>query len=307
MPSITPHLWYDKEAAEAAAFYSSLFENSRTKSHVTLHNPPPFGDAYFVTIDLAGQEFQLISAGPLFQFNPSISFLVNCASREEVDRLWARLSDGGSVMMELGEYPFSPHYGWLADRYGLSWQLMHRAAGPIGRIYPPDRPAVQKLIPTVMFVGEVCGRAEEAMKFWTSLFEDGSIGEIARYEGGHGPDAAGTVMHGSFTLAGQQFAAMDSAYEHKFAFNEAISFIVNCATQEEIDHFWYKLSADPSAEQCGWLKDRFGVSWQVVPAGMEELLNDQDPERTARVTAAVLGMKKMDIAQLEAAYAGQPA
>ena len=111
-------------------------------------------------------------------------------------------------------------------------------------------------------------------------------------------------MHAGFTLAGQDFAAMDSAAEHKFAFNEAISFIVNCATQAEIDHYWDKLSADPAAEQCGWLKDRFGVSWQVVPAGLDAMLGNADPARAARVTQAVLGMKKLDLAALQAAYEG---
>lgn len=304
MASITPHLWFDKEAAEAATLYTGLFENSRTKSRVTIHNPPgangdpdfPGSDAEIVTIELAGQELMLLSAGPLFQFNPSVSFNVACATPAEVDRLWAALIEGGSALMELGEYPFSPRYGWLADRYGLSWQLMYRG----------DEPIRQKITPTLLFVGEVCGRAEEAMGFWTSLFPDGAIGPIARYTG-DGPDAAGTVMHATFTLAGQEFAAMDSAHEHKFAFNEAISFIVNCATQEEIDHYWYKLSVVPESEQCGWLKDKFGFSWQVVPAGMEAMLDDPDPERVARVTQAVLAMKKLDIAAIEAAYEGQQA
>jgi predicted 3-demethylubiquinone-9 3-methyltransferase (glyoxalase superfamily) len=295
MPSITPHLWFDKEAVEAAAFYTSLFENSRTTSSVTMHDTPS-GDADVVTIELAGQEFTLLSAGPLFKFNPSISFLVTCATPAEVDRLWAKLSEGGSALMELGEYPFSPRFGWIQDRYGLSWQLMNR----------PDGPSQQKITPMLLFVGDVCGRAEEAIRFWTSLFPDASIGHVDRHAGG-GPDKAGTVMYGGFTLAGQDFAAMDSAHEHNFAFNEAISFMVNCANQEEIDHFWYKLSAVPEAEQCGWLKDKFGVSWQVVPAGMDAMLSDPDADRVARVTQAVLAMKKFDIAALEAVYEGQPA
>jgi len=293
MPSITPHLWFDKEAVEAAALYTALFENSRVKRTVTMHDTPG-GDADIVTIELAGQEFMLLSAGPLFQFNPSASFLVACSTADEVDRLWAALSEGGSALMELGEYPFSGRYGWLKDRYGVSWQLMHQPDGPIG----------QKITPTLMFVGDMAGRAEEAMGFWTSLFPDAAIGEIARYAG-DGPDTAGTVMYAGFTLAGQGFAAMDSAHEHDFAFNEAVSFIVNCATQEEIDHYWNALSADPEAEQCGWLKDRFGVSWQVVPEGMDAMLSDPDAERVARVTQAVLGMKKFDIAALQAVYEGR--
>lgn len=111
-------------------------------------------------------------------------------------------------------------------------------------------------------------------------------------------------MFAPFTLEGQAFAAMDSARAHGFGFNEAISLMVQCATQEEIDSYWEKLSADPRAEQCGWLKDRFGVSWQVVPTRMNEIFREADPEARARVTKSFLKMKKFDIAELERAYAG---
>ncbi len=119
------------------------------------------------------------------------------------------------------------------------------------------------------------------------------------------PEKEGTVMFTDFKLEGQWFTAMDSAREHNFAFNEAISFIVNCNDQVEIDYYWEKLSAVPQAEQCGWLKDKFGVSWQIVPVDMDEMMQDQDPERSARVTQAVMKMKKFDIAELRKAYDGQ--
>jgi predicted 3-demethylubiquinone-9 3-methyltransferase (glyoxalase superfamily) len=293
MQKITPHLWFDTQAKEAAAFYTSVFDDSRVKSSNTLHNTPS-GSVDFLTIELCGQEFALISAGPLFTFNPSISFIVACTTSEEVDSLWAKLSEGGSALMELGEYPFSKRYGWLQDRYGLSWQLL----------FAGDEEVTQKITPSLMFVGAQSGKAEEAIRFYVSLFPDSRVGELARYGKGMEPDAEEAVKYGRFTLAGQQFAAMDSAHAHKFAFNEAISLIVHCDSQEEIDHYWERLSADPKAEQCGWLKDRFGVSWQITPAVMDEMLASHDREKIDRVTKAFLRMKKFDIATLKAAFEG---
>lgn len=112
-------------------------------------------------------------------------------------------------------------------------------------------------------------------------------------------------MFADFMLAGQWFTAMDSAYPHDFAFNEAISFLISCDDQQEIDYFWGKLSAVPEAEVCGWLKDRFGLSWQVSPAAMDEMMRDGSPEQIARVTQAFLQMKKFDLAELRKAYLGR--
>jgi predicted 3-demethylubiquinone-9 3-methyltransferase (glyoxalase superfamily) len=123
MQTITPHLWFDKEAKQAAAFYTSIFKDSKIKNTATLHNTPS-GTVDLLTIDLLRQEFRLISAGPLFKFTPAVSFLVACDTKDEVDALWNELSKGGSALMELGEYPFSERYGWTQDRYGLSWQVM---------------------------------------------------------------------------------------------------------------------------------------------------------------------------------------
>ena len=287
---ITLHLWYDKEAAEAADFYLSIFKNSKRKNTTTLHNTPS-GTVEIVTIDLRGQEFTLLSAGPLFKFNPSVSFLVAFDSAEEVDAAWEKLSEGGTALMELGTYPFSERYGWIQDRYGLSWQLMYRAGQPIS----------QPITPTLMFVGEQCGKAEEAINFYTSVFHQAHVDGILRYGNDEAPDKPGTIKHASFTLEGQVFAAMESARAHDFAFNEAISLMVHCETQEEINYYWDKLTAVPEAEQCGWLKDKFGFSWQIVPTAMDEMLREKDEQKTARVTEAFLKMKKFDLAKLREA------
>src|SRR5688572_28429608 len=297
MKKITPHLWFDKEAKQAGEFYTSVFSkatggnDSRVKNTTTLHNTPS-GSVDIVDIELCGQEFSLISAGPLFKFNPSVSFLVACKTRDEVDALWKELSRGGSVLMELGAYPFSERYGWTQDPFGLSWQVM--AAG--------DREIRQKMTPCLLFVGDVCGKAEEAMQFYASVFPNSKAGDIFRYERGEDPDKPGTVKFGAVTLCGQEFAAMDSARGHNFQFNEAISFIVNCETQKDIDYYWGKLSAVPQAEMCGWLKDKYGLSWQIVPAAMTAMLASKDERKIARVTEAFLKMKKFDLETLKQAY-----
>lgn len=290
MQKITPHLWYDKEAKEAAEFYVSIFPDSKIKNNTTLHDTPS-GDVNVMTFDLMGQKFMSISAGPYFKFSPAVSFLVACKTKERVDELWGKLSEGGMVMMELMSYPFSERYGWVQDKYGLSWQIM----------FMGDREITQNITPTMMFVGDVCGKAEEAMNFYTSVFHNSKIGDIMRYEKGEQFDKEGTIKHAGFTLEGQEFSAMDSAYKHDFRFTEAISFMVSCDTQDEIDYYWDKLSAVPESEQCGWLKDKFGVSWQIVPSVMDKLMGGNDPEKMTRVTQAFLKMKKFDISVLEKA------
>ena len=291
MQAITTHLWFDKEANEAAALYTSIFKDSKIKNTATLHNTPS-GTVDLLSIELLGQEFRLINAGPLFKFTPAVSFLVACDTKEEVEALWNELAKGGSALIELGEYPFSEKYGWTQDRYGLSWQVM----------FMGDRKIEQKVTPTLMFVGEQCGKAEEAIKFYASVFHDAKIGHILRYGKGEKPDKEGTIKHAGVSLEGESFAVMDSARAHNFTFNEAISFMVHCDTQEQIDYFWSKLSADPTAEQCGWLKDKFGLSWQIVPTVMDEMLSDKDQSKLARVTEAFLKMRKFDIAKLKEAY-----
>jgi predicted 3-demethylubiquinone-9 3-methyltransferase (glyoxalase superfamily) len=289
---ITPHLWFDNNAGEAARFYTSIFKNSKIKNLTTLHNTPS-GTVEIFTVELLGQEFTLINAGPLFKFNPSISFLVACSTKEEVDELWKKLSEGGGMaLMELAEYPFSEKYGWVQDKYGLSWQVM----------FMGDRKIKQRIVPTLMFVGKQCGKAEEAINFYASIFDNARVGDILRYSKGEEPDKEGTVKHAAFMLEGQEFAVMDSARVHNFAFNEAISFMVHCETQKEIDYYWGKLSTYPEAEQCGWLKDKYGLSWQIVPNLMDEMLKDNDKNKIARVTEAFLQMKKLDIAKLKKAY-----
>ncbi len=291
MPNIVPYLWYDKEAGEAGRLYTSTFPDSKIVSSSILDNTPS-GEVESLAVELFGQRFILFSAGPYFKFNPSISFLVACTSKEEVDAYWTTLIEGGEALMELGAYPFSPWYGWVQDRFGVSWQIMDMG----------DIPFTQRITPTFMYVGEQCGKAEEAINLYVSIFANSKVGSIMRYTAEQAPEQEGHIAHAAFTIENYGFAAMDSGHAHDFAFNEAVSIMVQCDTQEEIDYFWGKLSARPEAEQCGWLKDKFGVSWQITPAILSKYLDDKDPEKVAKVTQAFLKMKKFDIAGLEEAY-----
>ena len=193
--------------------------------------------------------------------------------------------------MELSEYPFSARYAWITDKYGVSWQLMYT-----------EQPITQKITPSMMFVGKVAGKAEEAMNFYGSIFPNSNVTPLMHYSQGEEPEKEGALRFGKFMILSKEFAAMDSAREHDFTFNEAISFLVHCDTQEEVDNYWSKLSAVPEAEQCGWLKDRYGFSWQIVPSIMDEMLTDKNEARVARVTEAFLKMKKFDIAALKHAF-----
>jgi predicted 3-demethylubiquinone-9 3-methyltransferase (glyoxalase superfamily) len=170
-------------------------------------------------------------------------------------------------------------------------------------MFTEGRPIEQNITPVLMFAGQARGKAQEAIDFYTSTFRNARIGDIARYSRDAAPDREGSIQFASFALEGQWFAAMDSARAHDAAFNEAISFMVNCDDQAELDDYWHKLSAVPEAEQCGWLKDKFGLSWQIVPALMNEMLTDPNRSRVERVTAAFLEMRKVDIARLKEAYA----
>lgn len=286
MQTIVPHLWFDKGASKAAELYVKAIPGSRIVSQSTLTDTPS-GDVDVVRLSLAGYEIQILGAGPEFQVNPSLSFLVSCASREEVDAVHAALVGGGSELMPLGEYPFSARYAWVQDRYGVSWQIGFMGEGSPGA----------KIIPAQMFVGANAGRAAEALEFYTQLFGGRTL-FVSNYGPGAEPDKPDSISHAQFTLAGQTFALMDSAHPHQFAFNEAVSYLVYCDSQAQIDQYWDALSSVPEAEACGWCKDRFGFSWQIVPRELDALMSGGSARR---VSQAFLKMKKLDIAVLKAA------
>lgn len=294
MQKIIPHLWYDMQAVEAAKWYVSLFENSRILQTSCLSGTPS-GDVDTVEFELGGVRFSAISAGPVFSFNSSVSLMVTCRSVEEVDCLYRELSDGAEILMPLGEYPFSRRYVWLADRYGLNWQLT---------LFETDEIS-QKIRPCLLFGADMCGRAKEALRFYSDLFPGASAGYVNHYSQSEPHDPRAKTNYAELTLFGLQLVAMDHGMGGDEAFNEAFSLMVLCEDQAQIDEYWDKLSAVPESEQCGWLKDRFGLSWQIVPENLNRLLFSASPEEKERMTKAFLSMKKLDIAAIERARTGR--
>lgn len=300
---ITPNLWFDNQAEEAANFYLSVFENSGKgqltrygKEGYEIHKQP---EGKVMTVDFWLENFQFagLNGGPVFQINSSISFFIICKTEKEVDHYWKNLMEDGEILMPLDSYEWSPKYGWLQDKFGVNWQIML------------EKPLTtkQKIVPLLFFTGEKQGKAEEAIKFYTSVFKNSEIEGMLKYDEKDGNDyALGSVKHAQFTLEGQTFMAMDSGMENDFPFSEGISFIIECENQEEIDYYWEKLTpeGDPAAQQCGWLKDKFGISWQVVPSILSKMLQDPEKQKAERVTKAFLQMKKFNISELEKAYHG---
>jgi predicted 3-demethylubiquinone-9 3-methyltransferase (glyoxalase superfamily) len=292
MQKITPFLWFDTQAEEAARLYTSLFKNSKigTVRRYGDAGPGPKGSVMTLTFELEGTSFMALNGGPVYSFTPSLSLFASFKTEKEIDTAWKKLSEGGKVLMELQKYPFSEKFGWVSDRFGLSWQL--NLGGP-----------ATKVTPFFMFVGKQHGRTEEAMKYWGTLFKDSKVEQVEKYAAGE-QGAEGAVKHARFRLAGQEFMAMESNGKHDFSFTPGISLFVDCGTQEEVDELWEKLSAGGAKSQCGWLEDKFGVSWQVVPRALGEMLGDKDPARSRRVMQAMMKMKKIVIKELQEAYAG---
>ena len=278
---ITPAIWCDGTADEAAQFYADVFRDASIAEQAP---------GLAATVSIHGFKLSLINGGNQYAPNPSISCILNFdpllfggeeQARAYLDELYERLSTGG-VLMELGEYPFSPRYAWVRDRFGMTWQLM---------LTDPDGDPRPFVIPSFMFGGTNHAHAEEATDAWIALFDNARRGALYRYEEG-GPLDAGTVMFTDFTLRGTWMAATDSGTFHDFTFTPGVSMIVSCRDQEEIDRYWAGLSAVPEAERCGWCVDRWGVSWQIVPHNIAELMTD------AATRDKILHMGKIDLTKL---------
>lgn len=278
---IFPCLWCNGDAKEAAEFYCQVFGGK-----IAVDTP------VVINIELFGQKLMLLNAGPQFEKNPSISFLINCASEEDVQHYWDMLSEGGMALMELDSYPWSKKYGWIKDKYGATWQLY------FGEMQD------QKMVPTLMFMHKNNGKAMEAMEFYTSTFPDSKIEGVLKYkDGGENGENPENVQHAQFVINNYMLSCMDSSFDHKFDFNEGISLVMMTNDQKETDHLWNTLISGGGRESmCGWLKDQYGVSWQIVPKRLIELMNDSNPEKSQKVVQAMLKMQKIVIADLEAAY-----
>ncbi len=273
---IHPCLWFDGKAREAAELYCSVIKNSK----ITIDTP------MVVMFELNGKKIMGLNGGPMYNINPSISLFILCDTIEETNEIWNKLEkDSMKVLMPIDKYPWSERYGWLQDKFGMTWQIM----------VADSRDEGLKITPSMLFTGKQFGRAEEAVKFYSSVFDNSSTDVMLFYPDG---DAnAGKVMFSEFKLDKYPIIAMDGPGEHDYSFNEGVSFVVNCNTQEEIDHYWNKLTEGGEESMCGWLKDKFGVSWQIVPSIIGKLM--ADPEKGKRVMQEILKMRKLDIKTLE--------
>lgn len=297
---LVPCLWFDNQAEPAAHFYTQNFPSGRVTA-VSYYpqsgdNPSgkPSGSVLTVDFEIAGQRFTALNGGPQFTINPSISFFVHVETADEADALFKKLASGGEVLMPLGEYPWSVRYGWVKDRFGVSWQVI---AGPRAS-------GVSTIAPCLMFVGARHGQAEAALTTYARIFRDARVQALERYAADEGPE--GSVKHGRIAIGSQTLIAMDSHGDHPFAFNEAVSLQVLCDDQAELDLYWAALSDGGEQGPCGWLTDRFGVSWQVVPSRIAEWMASTDTAARDRAFQAVMGMRKLDIAAIQIAFEGQP-
>lgn len=291
MQRMIPNLWFNRNAAEATAFYTGVLPDTRVTETVRypheglLDFQQEFaGQELTVEFEVAGYRFLAINAGPEFRPNPALSFILNFApgpetdARERLDATYAALAADGRELLPLGTYDFAGRYGWVEDRYGVSWQLM---------LADVDAPPV---IPSLLFGGPVQNQAAAAIEHYTAVFPGARLGNLARYPEPTGSAAAGGVMFAELELFGQRLALMDAGAPQEGTFTPGVSLMVIAEDQAELDHYWEALSAVPEAEQCGWLVDRFGVSWQVVPRNLPELM--QRPGAYPKLMA----MKKIEIA-----------
>ncbi|MEJ6489518.1 VOC family protein [Leucobacter sp. USCH14] len=296
---IVPNIWCQGNAEEVGDFYASVFPD--TTAEVESRYPetglldfqkPLAGAPLTVAVSLSGYRLTLINAGDEFAPNPSISMFLMFgdaafggreAARRTLDQVWERLSEDGTVLMPLDAYPFSPHYGWVQDRFGMSWQLS---------LNDDDDADAEFVMPSLMFGGAAQNRAAAARDRYIEVFDNAALVGSFPYGEQTGPATADALMYSDFRIGEQMFAVMDSGVEQDFTFDSGVSLEVHCADQAEIDRLWNALSAVPEAEQCGWLVDEFGVSWQIVPADMGELM------KRPNAFEHLLGMHKIVIDEL---------
>lgn len=274
--NITTCLWYNGQAKEAAALYCSVFADAK----ITAQSP------IVTSIVIAGQSFTLLDGGPMYKPNPSISFYYICEKEDELHAIWNAFSKEGQVLMPLDKYPWSEKYGWINDKFGISWQLSLGNISDVG----------QRITPCLMFSGKQYGRADEAIAFYDSIFHDLKLDGILRYGASESPDEEGKIKHAQFAMNGQKFMIMESAAAHNFGFTEGISLTVHCETQEEIDHYWNRLTESGVESMCGWLKDKFGVSWQIIPTALNKIMSD--PAKAGKAAQAFMSMRKLNIEQI---------
>jgi len=274
--NITPCLWYNGQAHEAAALYCSVF----TDAKITAQSPIVTG------INVSGHSITLLDGGPMYKPNPSISFFYICEKEDELNKIWNAFSKEGTVLMPLDKYPWSEKYGWINDKFGISWQIALGNISDVG----------QRITPCLMLTDKQYGRADEAIAHYSSIFKNVKVDGILRYSANELPDQEGKVKHAQLALNDQKFMIMESAAPHNFTFTEGISLTIHCETQKEIDYYWEKLTESGAESMCGWLKDKFGVSWQIIPTVLNKIMSD--PAKAGKAAQAFMSMRKLNIEQI---------
>lgn len=275
--SIYPCIWCNNNAREMADYYCGIFPETR----ISEENP------LVVMLEMFGQKIMLLNGGDIYKPNMTISLMFMAMVESEVEEIWDSLIQGGESIMALDAYPFSRKYGWVQDKYNVSWQL-----------YTARAPShiIQKVVPTLMFTGAVNGRATEAAQLYTSLFPHSEMRGMMHYDPSSGEPAT-NVQHGEFMINDYLLMMMDSSLEFDFTFSEGMSIIVECNYQEEIDDYWSILTFNGGEEsRCGWLKDQFGISWQLVPTQLDEWMS-----KSPKVMEELMKMNKPDLNLLKEA------
>lgn len=271
---IYPCLWFNNNGKEAADFYCATFNNSKI-----LQSTP-----VVTTFELNGTKFMALNGGDKYKVNPAISYFVYCNGEDEINRLYDVLKDGGSVLMPLDKYDWSPRYAWVQDRYGVNWQLDVEEINN-----------TQKIVPNLLFANAKNQLVKEARGKYMKLFSNSmQLMEMAYPPASGMPE--GTLLFAQFKLNNFIMNAMSSTLQHDFDFSPGNSFVMECDDQQEIDHFWNELGKNGRYDMCGWLADEYGVSWQIVPSILSKLMSD--PEKGPRVIQAFLKMQKFDIQTL---------
>ncbi|WP_379962922.1 VOC family protein [Epilithonimonas sp. UC225_85] len=274
---IFPCFWFNQNGSEAAKFYTAIFKNSKTVDDTPM----------VINIEIEGQKLMFLNAGPQFRPNMCLSLMLMCDSPEEVEHYYQKLSESGKVMMELDGYPWSEKYAWVEDQYGISWQL-----------YYNKEKAKQKFSPVMMFTGDTAGKCKEAIEFYTNIFPNSKTEGIMEHPEGQG-EPAGNVAHAQFVINDYVMMAMDSSHNHNSNFTEGTSMTVMTKDQEETDYYWEKLTEGGQESMCGWLKDKYGFSWQIVPHRLIEITNSHDVEKAKKAFGAMMKMNKIIIKDIE--------
>ncbi len=273
--NIFPCIWFNNDAKEFIERYQSFFDETSILN----------SNGFITTVKWSGSKIMLMNGGPSIQCTPAISLFVYFDQNElRINDLYNTLIDGGKILMPLDKYDWSPKYAWVEDKFGINWQL------DIENMRSP-----QKIVPSLLFVNDKKLMTKEAVSFYTNAFDDHRILLEAPYFPGSGMPE-GSILFTQFKLQNFVMNAMSSTMVHDYDFSMGISFVLECDTQEQIDYYWDYLGKEGKYSRCGWLTDKYGISWQVIPTILGLLMSDESLQ--SEVSEAFMKMTKFIIADL---------